>query len=77
MRSGLEFVEDFPSFDHNGDGRIDDNDLLFAVTLRSGKPEVALHGELAEWFAAQGLSAHVTVSDEQDYAVAFVVVERA
>jgi len=35
----IEFVEDFPSFDHNGDGRVDDNDLLFAVTLRSGKPE--------------------------------------
>ena len=35
----IEFVENFPSFDHNGDGRIDDNDLLFAVTLRSGKPD--------------------------------------
>ncbi|MCY4746773.1 holo-ACP synthase [Pelomonas sp. UHG3] len=46
------------------------------VKARSGKPEVALHGELAEWFKAQRLSAHVTVSDEQDYAVAFVVVER-
>ena len=31
-----------PTFDHNGDGRIDDNDLLFAVTLRSGKPDQAL-----------------------------------
>ncbi len=35
----VEFVEDFPTFDHNGDGRVDDNDLLFAVTLRSGKPD--------------------------------------
>ena len=35
----IEFVEDFPTFDHNGDGRIDDNDLLFAVTLRSGVPD--------------------------------------
>jgi hypothetical protein len=34
----IEFVEDFASFDHNGDGRVDDNDLLFAVTLRSGHP---------------------------------------
>ena len=34
----IELVEDFPTFDHTGDGRIDDNDLLFAVTLRSGKP---------------------------------------
>jgi outer membrane receptor protein involved in Fe transport len=35
----IELVEDFPNFDHNGDGRIDDNDLLFAVTLRSGVPD--------------------------------------
>lgn len=47
------------------------------VKARSGKPEIALHGELAEWFAARSLHAHVTVSDEQDYAVAFVVVETA
>jgi outer membrane receptor protein involved in Fe transport len=38
----IEFVEDFPSFDHNGDGRVDDNDLLFAITLRSGKPDQEL-----------------------------------
>ncbi len=38
----IELVEDFPTFDHTGDGRIDDNDLLFAVTLRSGKPTQAL-----------------------------------
>ena len=28
----------FPAFDRNGDGRVNDDDLLFAVTLRSGKP---------------------------------------
>ncbi len=39
----VELVEDFPTFDHTGDGRIDDNDLLFAVTLRSGKPDQALN----------------------------------
>ena len=38
----IEFVEDFASFDHNGDGRIDDGDLLFSVTLRSGKPDQTL-----------------------------------
>jgi carboxypeptidase family protein/TonB-dependent receptor-like protein len=38
----IEFVQDFPDSDHNGDGRVDDNDLLFAVTLRSGKPDQAL-----------------------------------
>lgn len=34
----IELIEDFPDFDRNSDGRVDDNDLLFAVTLRSGKP---------------------------------------
>jgi hypothetical protein len=35
----IELVEDFASADRNGDGRIDDNDLLFAVTLRSAFPD--------------------------------------
>ena len=35
----VELVQDFPQFDLNRDGRVDDNDLLFAVTLRSGKPD--------------------------------------
>lgn len=38
----IELVQDFAAFDHNGDGRVDDNDLLFAVTLRSGRPDQAL-----------------------------------
>src|SRR6185295_1245721 len=33
---------DFPDFDRNLDGRVDDNDLLFAVTLRSGFPARSL-----------------------------------
>jgi len=41
----------------------------------SGKPFVRLSGELAEWFAARALVAHVTVTDETDYAASFVVVE--
>jgi holo-[acyl-carrier-protein] synthase len=43
---------------------------------RSGKPYIVLHGGLKEWFEAQGLTAHVTVTDESDYAASFVVVER-
>jgi outer membrane receptor protein involved in Fe transport len=35
----IEFVQDFADFDRNGDGRVDDGDLLFAVTLRSQFPE--------------------------------------
>lgn len=46
------------------------------VKARSGKPEILLHGALAEWFSVRGLRAHVSVSDETDYATAYVVVER-
>ena len=45
------------------------------VKQKSGKHEIRLHGALAEWCAARGLSAHVSVSDESDYAASFVVVE--
>lgn len=38
----IELVQDFADFDHNGDGKVDDNDLLFAVTLRSSKPTQSL-----------------------------------
>ncbi len=40
-----------------------------------GKPVIRLSGELARWFASRGLIAHVTVTDEADYASTFVVVE--
>ena len=42
---------------------------------RSGKPVIVLHGELKTWFEAQGLQAHITVTDETDYAASFCVVE--
>ena len=42
----------------------------------SGKPVVVLHGGLKTWFEAQGLLAHVSVSDETDYATSFVIVEK-
>jgi holo-[acyl-carrier protein] synthase len=45
------------------------------VKAPSGKPDIRLHGALAAWFAARGLQAHVSVSDETDYAASFVVVE--
>ena len=44
--------------------------------LPSGQPTVLLHGALKEWFEARGLRAHITVSDETDYAASFCVVER-
>jgi holo-[acyl-carrier protein] synthase len=40
-----------------------------------GKPTIRLHGVLAAWFQQRGLVAHVSLSDETDYAAAFVVVE--
>ena len=42
----------------------------------NGQPAVLLHGTLQAWFAERGLSAHVSVSDETDFATGFVVVER-
>ena len=44
--------------------------------LASGQPVIVLHGGLKEWFEAHGLTAHVSVTDETDYAASFVVVER-
>jgi holo-[acyl-carrier protein] synthase len=46
------------------------------VKAPSGKPGIRLHGELARWFDARGLQAHLSVTDETDYAAAFVVVEK-
>lgn len=44
--------------------------------LPSGQPVVVLHGGLKDWFAGENLSAHVSVTDETDYAASFVVVEK-
>ncbi len=44
--------------------------------LPSGQPVIVLHGSLKVWFEGQGLQAHVTVTDETDYAASFVVVEK-
>jgi holo-[acyl-carrier protein] synthase len=41
----------------------------------SGQPYIRLHGALRDWFEARRLQAHVTVTDESDYAASFVVVE--
>ncbi len=41
----------------------------------SGQPHIVLSGALASWFATRGLRAHVSVTDEGDYASSVVVVE--
>ena len=43
--------------------------------LPSGQPVILLHGALRDWFEARNLSAHITVTDETDYAASFCVVE--
>jgi len=43
----------------------------------SGKPVVVCSGALQEWMEEQGLSAQVSVTDEVEYAVAFVIVEKS
>ena len=44
--------------------------------LPSGQPTIVLHGALHDWFAKRHLSAHVTLSDETDYATSQVIVEK-
>ena len=44
--------------------------------LASGKPVIVLHGALKDWCEARRLNAHVSVTDESDYAASFVVVEQ-
>lgn len=49
--------------------------LCEVAKLPSGQPTLVLHGRLKDWFDARHLSAHVTVTDETDYAASFCVVE--
>ena len=44
--------------------------------VANGKPEIVLHGVLKDWFLEKGLIAHITLTDESDYAVSFCVVEK-
>ena len=44
--------------------------------MPSGKPEIVLHAALKDWFDALELTAHITVTDETDYAASFCVVEK-
>jgi holo-[acyl-carrier protein] synthase len=40
-----------------------------------GRPFMRLHGELAAWMAQRQWRAHVSLSDDGDYALAHVIVE--
>jgi len=41
-----------------------------------GAPIVQASGALSEWVDARGLTFHVTLSDERDYAIAYVIAEQ-
>lgn len=45
------------------------------VNAPGGRPQIRLNGALAEWFDARGWVAHLSLTDESDYAASFVVVE--
>lgn len=42
----------------------------------SGKPIVVCSGKLRSWMETNGLTAQVSITDEVDYAVAFVIAEK-
>ena len=42
----------------------------------SGKPIVVCSGKLKTWMEEQGLTAQVSITDEVEYAVAFVIAEK-
>ena len=44
--------------------------------LPSGQPVIVLHGRLKSWFEARHLTAHISLTDETDYAASFCVVEQ-
>jgi holo-[acyl-carrier protein] synthase len=53
--------------------------LLTAIAVTHdtlGKPVFSFSDELAGWIAERRLAPHLSLSDETDYALAFVVVER-
>lgn len=41
----------------------------------SGKPQIVLSGELKSWFESRFGVAHITLTDESDLVMAFVIVE--
>ena len=43
--------------------------------VQAGKPVIVLHGKLKDWFETRHLTAHITLTDETDYAASFCVVE--
>lgn len=49
--------------------------LLQTIHDSTGRPCIVAIGALAQWLETQRIRTHVSVSDEQDTAVAFVIAE--
>lgn len=49
---------------------------IAVVHNAAGKPDFAYSDELSALVTGEGLVAHLSISDEADYAVAYVVLER-
>ena len=46
------------------------------INQASGQPAVVLHGALKQWFEQRHLLAHISLSDDTDYASSFCIVEK-
>ena len=46
------------------------------LNLSSGQPIVSTINDLSDWMKARSLTARVSISDETEYVVAFVIVEK-
>ena len=49
--------------------------LMQALNAPGGRPVVRLSGVLAEWYSSRYGAAHISLSDENDLAMAFVLLE--
>jgi holo-[acyl-carrier protein] synthase len=49
---------------------------LQILSAELGRPQLYWHGDLALWMAEKKLSAHLSISDEDEFAIAYVIVEQ-
>ena len=46
------------------------------INKASGQPEIIANNLMAQWLAERQLNTHISISDEIDYVVAFVIQEK-
>ena len=49
---------------------------LTVIHLESGQPQFQFSTRIADWMQTQNAQAHLSISDEKNYATAFVVLEK-